>query len=231
MIELNDGDVICPKCKGSGKPEFNGIKKGELFLTKPFPECEHCNGEGKLDWVEAVVGKQKFISVWDSLSAYTTWNDDSKKTLKNLIIKNIGLKRNMRQRKKKPLKEGMVYCKKCNGNGLIKPYRLEPYLRVTNKCDKCNGIGQILWIDLITGKEPYLNINYDMKHLKKNGYPAAGMTRNRRFYSKGVLNELYGKFTKGLPIGTMTMILAGSGTGKSIFSPWYPSAGFVRVVK
>jgi len=48
---------LCPKCKGNsivgkGKPNVWG--------------CDHCNGEGKLDWIEVVVGKKvKF-----------TWNVD-----------------------------------------------------------------------------------------------------------------------------------------------------------
>jgi hypothetical protein len=63
----------------------------------------------------------------------------------------------VRQRKKKPLKEGMVYCKSCKGNGLIKPYRIESLFgnrRTSNKCSKCNGIGQIDWIDNMLGRPP-----------------------------------------------------------------------------
>ena len=45
-FKLKKGEVHCDKCAGSG-------------VIEKFEVCTKCNGEGKLDWVEAVVGKKK----------------------------------------------------------------------------------------------------------------------------------------------------------------------------
>jgi len=72
----------------------------------------------------------------------------------------------MRQRKKKPLEEGKVYCKHCKGNGLVKYYKIKKYYKPTNKCKYCNGSGQMFWIDFIIGKKL---INEDeLRIYKKN---------------------------------------------------------------
>ena len=43
-IELEDGEVICPECKGH---TYNNI----------FRYCHKCFGDGKLDWIDMIVGK------------------------------------------------------------------------------------------------------------------------------------------------------------------------------
>ena len=55
-MELNKdkGEIICPKCKGSG----NQADWMHLPDYRAYMECSHCNGEGKLDWIENVVGKK-----------------------------------------------------------------------------------------------------------------------------------------------------------------------------
>jgi hypothetical protein len=45
---LNPGDVICPKCRGSGW--LTG--KNDWEYT-----CNKCWGAGKLDWIERIMGK------------------------------------------------------------------------------------------------------------------------------------------------------------------------------
>lgn len=40
--------VVCSKCGGKGKKRFEWL-------------CPKCLGEGRLDWIENVVGKRRFI--------------------------------------------------------------------------------------------------------------------------------------------------------------------------
>jgi len=48
-LELEEGEIKCPKCKGKGY-----IKDPRGFKTA----CVKCLGCGKIDWIENVVGKQ-----------------------------------------------------------------------------------------------------------------------------------------------------------------------------
>ena len=57
-MDLKPGDIICPDCKGTGYD----LKINDYpFGYKMHPHCDKCNGEGKLDWIEAVVGKRNSI--------------------------------------------------------------------------------------------------------------------------------------------------------------------------
>jgi DnaJ-class molecular chaperone len=49
---LEDYEVFCPKCTGTGKGQT--WMAGEFEIT---PECRHCLGDGKLDWIERITGK------------------------------------------------------------------------------------------------------------------------------------------------------------------------------
>ena len=44
-MRLEKGEVICSNCKGSGNHEMN-----DKFT------CQRCNGNGKVDWIENIVG-------------------------------------------------------------------------------------------------------------------------------------------------------------------------------
>lgn len=44
-IELEDGEVICPKCKGHSPDYYSRY-------------CNRCFGVGKLDWIEMIIGKE-----------------------------------------------------------------------------------------------------------------------------------------------------------------------------
>ncbi len=61
---------------------------------------------------------------------------------------------------KPKLKEGEVYCPKCNGHGEILPTSklcptsklLHYYIPATN-CDHCSATGKLDWIENIAGKK------------------------------------------------------------------------------
>lgn len=48
-MNLKPGEVICTRCNGKG-----------IFINKYFgkPSCPKCNGIGKLNWIENIVGKK-----------------------------------------------------------------------------------------------------------------------------------------------------------------------------
>lgn len=48
-IELNEGEELCPVCEGEG------------FFTVGW--CTKCQGKGKLDWVEKIVGVKPLIEI------------------------------------------------------------------------------------------------------------------------------------------------------------------------
>jgi len=67
VVEINEGEVVCNKCKGSGElvPD----------LYTPYPrECDKCFGCGKLDWIEVVIGKQKLT---DPSHVHSSWRPSS----------------------------------------------------------------------------------------------------------------------------------------------------------
>jgi len=44
-INLKDGEVICPECKGHSYNDYSRY-------------CHRCFGAGKLDWIDMIVGKE-----------------------------------------------------------------------------------------------------------------------------------------------------------------------------
>jgi len=67
MIELNDGEIICSKCDGSGV-HYNRMDISTFV-------CSKCLGRGKLDWIENIVGVKK----------YSWWADTSGNQLEGTI--------------------------------------------------------------------------------------------------------------------------------------------------
>ncbi len=51
-MKLKPDEVICLKCKGTGK--LKSWTSGDFEI---IPECSNCWGAGKLDWIERVMGK------------------------------------------------------------------------------------------------------------------------------------------------------------------------------
>lgn len=56
--KLNPGDVICYKCKGKGSSEHEPILS-DMHNGYWKMQCDICHGEGKLDWIENIVGKEE----------------------------------------------------------------------------------------------------------------------------------------------------------------------------
>jgi DnaJ-class molecular chaperone len=68
---MEEGYTECDKCEGSGYQKSNYKSNNECGYSKL---CTKCRGDGKLDWVEAVVGKRPynldFITDIDITSLY-----------------------------------------------------------------------------------------------------------------------------------------------------------------
>jgi len=65
------GEIICPKCNGTGdQTNFKDDLPNYGYL---FP-CTKCQGSGKLDWIETVVGKEESSGIIDTglTNSYTT---------------------------------------------------------------------------------------------------------------------------------------------------------------
>jgi len=80
MNDLNPGDVICEKCNGTGFEKNPDIWQGP---------CDVCRGSGKLDWIEAVVGKAQpkpnHITATFDLSKFDTGMSFSDPIIKAMV--------------------------------------------------------------------------------------------------------------------------------------------------
>lgn len=78
-IKVGDGEVICDKCNGTGclaELQLRGIVRHD--------ECPKCEGDGKLDWIDNVMGKKKSLreiptqaaieQYVDSVTSGLTWH-------------------------------------------------------------------------------------------------------------------------------------------------------------
>lgn len=71
MPKLNPGDVSCYKCEGKGiycYGELRHVTEGycnfrqcmkSINECKGLQYCSVCHGDGKLDWIENIVGKKE----------------------------------------------------------------------------------------------------------------------------------------------------------------------------
>lgn len=84
-----------------------------------------------------------------------------------------------------PLKEGSVYCDVCGGEGIIKDPEFS--LGKISLCDKCKGVGQLDWIEMIVGKRSmpiYFN-DMDVNTL----YPQLYKFGKTSLWKRGIENE------------------------------------------
>lgn len=75
---LDPGDIICPKCKGTGW--IVGEKDWDY-------RCDRCWGAGKLDWIERIMGKP---SPYHTLKA--DWTLEEQEDLCGLYDSDLGQK-------------------------------------------------------------------------------------------------------------------------------------------
>lgn len=57
LVDLNEGEEWCPKCKGVGVIKLPGITG---WFNKTLI-CSECFGDGKIDWIEKATGKKPRI--------------------------------------------------------------------------------------------------------------------------------------------------------------------------
>lgn len=67
---LNEGEVICDKCNGTGFWGENDLKEHQ---------CYKCLGKGKLDWVTNVMGgrRKPLVAHWET-SSISSLSDSNK---------------------------------------------------------------------------------------------------------------------------------------------------------
>ncbi len=51
-VKLGPGEYYCKYCKGTGEEPAPQHMNYQTYVW----ECDHCNGTGKIDWIENVVG-------------------------------------------------------------------------------------------------------------------------------------------------------------------------------
>jgi len=56
MNPLEEGEVLCPQCIGTGKAGTVKEKGKPTYFTE-LGTCDKCWGDGKLDWVDLIMGK------------------------------------------------------------------------------------------------------------------------------------------------------------------------------
>jgi len=55
-MQLNEGEVICDQCNGKGYEKYTEPKGNNFYIKKRT--CIKCHGDGKLDWLENITGKE-----------------------------------------------------------------------------------------------------------------------------------------------------------------------------
>lgn len=94
---MSDGsEFVCEKCEGTGC--YRSITSD---VTDPrFLRCPQCQGEGKLDWIENIVGKKKeklrsLVAEWSISSTRKLehlYDSDLEKEIKDVLAEEIARK-------------------------------------------------------------------------------------------------------------------------------------------
>jgi hypothetical protein len=61
-MELKAGEVICDKCDGDTFIKFTEERNNGFYPMKRT--CDKCKGDGKLDWIENITGKEGVDDPW-----------------------------------------------------------------------------------------------------------------------------------------------------------------------
>jgi len=78
-MKLKAGEILCPQCNGTGFDE-QFIKDAEQYCG-----CSKCKETGKLDWIEAVVGKNNSSQRYYNPIDGNIWEDDFNTKIKKRI--------------------------------------------------------------------------------------------------------------------------------------------------
>ena len=61
FLKLKEGEVRCDECLGLGVKcyvEVDSDELGDIIHIQDWSKCKKCLGDGKLDWVENMIGKK-----------------------------------------------------------------------------------------------------------------------------------------------------------------------------
>lgn len=61
-MKLNKGEIVCPDCNGDSWIHEEVKEKGIVYTRY----CRYCDGEGKLEWIDNLVNKNKLYTQKDS---------------------------------------------------------------------------------------------------------------------------------------------------------------------
>ena len=89
ILNEEEGEIICPKCKGNCII-FTGKLSVSDFDKVPIEDtviCPKCFGTGKLDWIENILGKRSRGNLLDD--AITTASKKLKDRIDKDILNNI----------------------------------------------------------------------------------------------------------------------------------------------
>ena len=94
---LKEGEIICPKCNGTGGID-DGCLDEDLIKT-----CTKCLGDGKLDWIEAAMGKPSRMKMYFShdfkQSMVDALGEQIAKEIDNEIVETIIFEANKQTKK------------------------------------------------------------------------------------------------------------------------------------
>ena len=79
-IEISEGEEVCPDCEGKG---MKNVLKDRPAQFSSRRICQKCNGDGKLDWIEMVMGKPP-LSVSGSTSSMSSSYSENEKKYKDI---------------------------------------------------------------------------------------------------------------------------------------------------
>jgi hypothetical protein len=167
---LNPGEVLCPLCDGKGYYVQKNLPDKIYYFKELNVECPTCYGLGKLDWIEAIVGKRKpnLGVVFDFKTEYMcTFEKENNHPFSNKIMKeaaeNIAnkvdkeildiLTKKVAMEQKIILEPGEMVCSKCNGRG-SEIRNIQSGFKTARRrvvCQKCGGLKKIDWIQNATG--------------------------------------------------------------------------------
>ena len=60
-LVLEEYEIVCDKCSGEGTIPVEGTR----FCTN----CPKCLGDGKIDWIENIVGKRRVKDILDEIAS------------------------------------------------------------------------------------------------------------------------------------------------------------------